>query len=232
MSDSVLITGGNRGIGLEFSRQYLEAGWQVYSTAREPGEAVELTSLQSEYPENLKIMKLDITNEDSVEAVGRTLERIERRLDLLLNNAGAYGSTSSFLELEVEDLREIIDVNCFGSFRLTQRLFPLVKAARGNIVFITSLMGSIGDNRSGGSYPYRISKAALNMLGKNISEDFRADEVFTLLLHPGWVKTRMGGEDAKVDVETSVSGMREVISGLDREISGQFYGYDGQPRPW
>lgn len=232
MSDRVIITGGNRGIGLEFTRQYLAEGWQVYSTARQPSEAEELHLLQEENPESLKIMKLDITSEDSVEAFGRTVERVERRIDLLINNAGAYGAKAGFLELEPEDIREIFEVNCLGSFRLTQRLFPLIKAARGDLVFITSLMGSIDDNRSGGSYPYRISKAALNMLGKTISEDFQTDEIFTLLLHPGWVKTRMGGEDAKIDVETSVSGMREVISSLDKKMSGQFYGYDGQPRPW
>ncbi len=232
MTERVFITGANRGLGLEFVRQYLNSGWKVYATARQPENADELHSLQDKFEKNLKILRLDISKEDSVEAVGRTMERLEDGIELLINNAGTYGSKDGFLELEPEQLTEIFAVNCVGSFRLTQRLFSLVRGVKGDVVFITSLMGSIDDNRSGGAYPYRISKAALNMLGKTVSEDFKSEGVYTLLLHPGWVKTRMGGENAKINVETSVTGMREVISQMDLEMSGKFYAYDGETRPW
>ncbi len=232
MTERVFITGANRGIGLGFVRQYLNAGWKVYATARKPEESEELHSLQDKFEENLKILRLDISSAESVEAVGRTAERLEDGIELLINNAGAYGSKDSFENLSPEQLNEIFDVNCVGSFRLTQRLFPLIRDVKGDVVFITSLMGSIDDNRSGGAYPYRISKAALNMLGKTLSEDFKTEGVYTLLLHPGWVKTRMGGENAKIDVETSVTGMRKVISQMDLEMSGKFYAYDGEMRLW
>jgi NAD(P)-dependent dehydrogenase (short-subunit alcohol dehydrogenase family) len=103
---------------------------------------------------------------------------------------------------------------------------------QGNVAFLTSLMGSIEDNRSGGSYPYRISKAALNMLGKTLAEDYRDAGLYVAILHPGWVQTRMGGPNAKISVEKSVSGLRDVIAQLDEDRSGEFYAYDGETRPW
>ncbi len=228
----VLITGANRGIGLEFVRQYLSAGWEVYATARHPEAAADLKRLQHQGGEHLKILKLDLADPRSIELLGRTFERLEEGLELLINNAGTYGSRKKFLEIDAGEITKVFQINCLGAFRLTQRLFPAVSTVKGKLIFITSLMGSIDDNRSGSVYPYRISKTALNMLGKNISEDFKESGIYSLLLHPGWVKTRMGGSGAKLEVETSVSGMREVIARLDRSMSGEFYGYDGQPRPW
>ncbi len=232
MEKTVMITGANRGIGLEFVQQYFEDGWEIYATARQPEEAQKLHELQSKDPDRLKILKLDISNPEAVEAMGRTLERVTSSLDLLINNAGTYGSKAPFGELTAAEIREVFETNCLGSFRVTRRVLDLIKAGEGKIVFITSLMGSIDDNRSGGAYPYRISKAALNMLGKTISEDYKNQGIYSLLLHPGWVKTRMGGENAKITTEKSVSGMRDVIEKLDEEMSGEFYAYDGEKRPW
>ncbi len=232
MAETVMITGANRGIGLEFVRQYFEKGWEIYATARQPEKAEELHELQSQDPDRLNIMKLDISVPEAVEAMGRTLERVIGSLDLLINNAGTYGSKASFEELTAGDIREVFETNCLGSFRVTRRLMDLLKAGEGKIVFITSLMGSIDDNRSGGAYPYRISKAALNMLGKTISEDYKHEGIYSLLLHPGWVKTRMGGENAKITTRESVTGMCEVIENLDEKMSGEFYAYDGEKRPW
>ncbi|MFP4687521.1 MAG: SDR family oxidoreductase [bacterium] len=232
MSKKLFISAGNRGIGLEFVRQYLKEGWQVFATARKPGEAEELKLLREENPEALKILKLDVTIPEAVEAVGRTMERLTDGLDLVINNAATYGTKKDFPRLNSRDIEDVFDTNCLGAFRLTRRLFPLIESARGNIIFITSLMGSIEDNRSGGAYPYRISKAALNMLGKTIAEDYKNHGIYTLLLHPGWVKTRMGGPGAKISPEESVAGMRKVIKKLDSNMTGYFYGYDGQPRPW
>jgi NAD(P)-dependent dehydrogenase (short-subunit alcohol dehydrogenase family) len=232
MTKKLFISAGNRGIGLEFVRQYLSDGWQVFATAREPEEADELTELREQNPERLKILKLDVTIPEAIEAVGRTMERLTEGLDLLINNAGTYGARKKFTELNAGDIEDVFDTNCLGAFRLTRQLFSLVENNGGDIIFITSLMGSIDDNRSGGAYPYRISKAALNMLGKTIAEDYKDRSVNTLMLHPGWVETRLGGPNAKISTEESVSGMRQVIGKLDQEMSGGFYAYDGKTRPW
>ncbi len=228
----VLITGANRGIGLEFVRQYLAAGWQVYGTAREPEAAVDLKQLQEEAGDRLNILKVDLMDSRSIDILGRTMERLESKLELLINNAGTYGSKQSFTEMDTEEVLRVFRVNCLGTLQLTRRLFSFISSARGKIIFITSLMGSIADNRSGSAYAYRISKAALNMFGKTLSQDYQADGIYSLLLHPGWVRTRMGGENAKIDTTTSVSGMRRLIARLDREMSGGFYNYDGEKLPW
>lgn len=231
MSD-VLITGSNRGIGLEFARQYGRDGWNVFGTTRERSEAGELRSLRDERGISVTILEADVLEETSLEAARKQVDDAINGLDLLINNAGTDGSREGFEDLTEVDLKTVHDVNCVGSFRVTQTFLPLLKPTEGNVVFVTSILGSIEDNRSGGSYPYRISKAALNMLGRTFAEDYRSEGIYALLLHPGWVRTRMGGPEAPVSVEESVTGMREVIDRLDGTMTGSFFGYDGEPRPW
>lgn len=232
MAKKVLITGANRGIGLEFTRQYLKNGWMVMGTCRRPSEADELNNLSDDLDGDLRIEELDVTDPELIDSVADSFQQESGGLDLLINNAGIYGEDSNFKDLTPTDLNQTFDVNCLGPFRLTQALLHALRQKTGNVVFVTSLMGSIEDNRSGGSYPYRVSKAALNMLGKTLAEDLRAEGIFVAILHPGWVKTRMGGPNAKISVEESVSGMREVIDQLDKHRSGEFYAYDGEKRPW
>lgn len=231
MSD-VLITGANRGIGLEFVRQYSREGWNVFGTTRERSEPGDLQSLRDAEGRSVTLLEADVMDEETLDGARKRVEQETDALDLLINNAGTYGSREGFENLTAVDLRTVFDVNCVGSFRTTQTFLPLLKRAGGKVVFITSIMGSIEDNQSGGSYPYRISKAALNMLGRTFAEEYRAEDVHALLLHPGWVQTRMGGPDAPVTVDESVAGMRDVIDRLDDAMSGSFYGYDGEPRPW
>lgn len=232
MYETVLVTGANRGIGLEFTRQYLRNGSSVIATCRKPGEAEDLHELKNLQEGTLVVERLDVTEADQLHSTVETVESQFEGLDLLINNAGVYGDDSDFESLLPEDLRRTFDVNCVGSFRVTQAFLDLLRKKRGNIAFLTSLMGSVEDNRSGGSYPYRISKAALNMLGKTLAEDYRDKGIYVAVLHPGWVQTRMGGSNAKISVEESVSGLRDVIAKIDEERSGEFYAYDGEKRPW
>jgi NAD(P)-dependent dehydrogenase (short-subunit alcohol dehydrogenase family) len=232
MSSTVFITGANRGIGLEFTRQYLRDKWSVIATCRHPENANELNSLHDDTSGELIVEKLDITESDQIEAVHEVVSDKLNGLDLLINNAGVYGEKDGFEDLSAKDLRQPFDVNCVGSFRVTRAFLDLLRENRGNVALLTSLMGSIEDNRSGGSNPYRISKAALNMLGKTLAEDYRDEGLYVAILHPGWVRTRMGGPNAKISVEESVSGLREVIARLDADRSGEFYAYDGEKRPW
>jgi NAD(P)-dependent dehydrogenase (short-subunit alcohol dehydrogenase family) len=231
MSNRVLITGANRGIGLEFTRQYLRDDWTVYATCRRPDEADDLHNLPVTDGQ-LYVDQLDVTESRSIDGAFRSVSEREDGLELLINNAGIYGNDAGFEDLDADDVRDPFEVNCLGPFQVTQTFLPLLKSVSGNVVFMTSLMGSVEDNRSGGSYPYRISKAALNMLGKTFSEDYSEQDIYTAILHPGWVQTRMGGEGAKISVEESVSGLRSVIDDLDAERSGEFYAYDGEKRPW
>jgi len=230
--DTVFITGANRGIGLEFTRQYLESGSRVIPTARNPDDATELYDLRSDFKSRLSVYQLDVTDDDSIEKTYEQVKTDYDGIDVLINNAGIMGSKESFESLSDRDLRTVFETNCLGVFRVTQQFLPLVESASGKVIFITSLMGSIEDNGIGGSYPYRISKASLNMLGRTLSRDYADSGMKFLLLHPGWVKTRMGGEDAKITKEASVSGMRSVIDELDREMSGEFYNYEGEQKPW
>lgn len=229
---NVLVTGANRGIGLEFARQYSRAGWDVFGTVRDRSEAEELASLPEQGEGSVDVLTVDLLEPGTLESAREEVARSHDELDLLINNAGTYGSREGFEDLTDMDLETVFEVNCLGAFRTTRTFLPLLERGEGDVVFITSLMGSIEDNRSGGSYPYRISKAALNMLGRTFAEDHRSEGIHALLLHPGWVQTRMGGSEAPVSVEDSVAGMRRVIEDLDGSMSGEFYGYDGEPRPW
>ncbi|MFB6344895.1 MAG: SDR family oxidoreductase [bacterium] len=228
MSETVVITGANRGIGLEFARQYAREGWTVIGTARNPEEADELKNLDG----SVTVLPLDVTDEDSIESCRKAVNDQHGSIDRLINNAGVMGSKEAFENLASDELREVFDVNCLGAFRLTQAFRSMLEDNSGSVVFVTSLMGSIEDNQSGGSYAYRISKAGLNMLAKTLSEDFAPETLTVLLLHPGWVQTRMGGPSAKISVEESVGGMREVIASASEEDHGKFLSYEGEELPW
>lgn len=229
---TILITGANRGLGLEFTRQYLEDGNEVIATARNMDTIDDLTDLRDEHEDRLAIHELDVTDTETIESTHEAVVESHGELDLLINNAGTMGSKESFDSITELDLETVFDVNTLGPFRVTQQFLPMVQSSSGKVIFITSLMGSIEDNGIGGSYPYRISKAGLNMLGRTLSNDYPESEVKFLLLHPGWVKTRMGGDGAKIDRTTSVSGMRTVIADLNEEMNGEFYNYDGEQMPW
>ena len=214
----VLITGANRGLGLEFARQYKNAGWEIVATARE--SSPELDDL------GVEVDKLEMDDLDAVERFGKRFGR----LDLLIANAGTYGPR------EVRDAKagrqwaETFIVNTIAPFLLAQSVLPAVKSARGKLIAVSTKMGSIADNTSGGFIAYRSSKSALNSAWRSLAVD--NPDVVCAVLHPGWVQTRMGGSSAPLEPQESIAGMRRVIDSLGPEQSGGFFAYDGAEVPW
>ena len=212
-----LITGANRGLGLEFTRQYLDDGWKVIAACRKPFEATELAALTG----NIEIHALDVTDFARVETLGHTLER--KPIDLLINNAGIYGPRSmTFDHVDYRTWADVLRANSMAPLKVAATFVDHVaRSDQKKIVTITSNMGSIGDNTSGGSYIYRSSKAALNAVMKSLSIDLRSKSVIVAVLHPGWVQTDMGGSGATIDARTSITGMRSVIDKMTIEDSGR-----------
>ena len=230
--NSVLITGSNRGIGLEFARQYAQSGWRVFGTCRRPAEAAELHELAGQHP-GLSVHRLDVTVPEDIRAIAWELEGMP--LDVLINNAGVYieKGTPELGGLRYEDWLRTFEINTLGGVKMTEAL--LENVARGDkrlITTISSHMGSIADIQSPGSYYYRSSKAALNATMQGLAVALRPRGIGILLLHPGWVRTRMGGSDAIISSEESVRGMRKIIDEFTLENSGRFIQYDGTELPW
>ena len=216
---AVLITGANRGIGLEFARQYSADGWDVVATVRQSSPELDVLGVRVE--------RLDMRDLDAVASFGERLDS----LDLLIANAGTYGPRSPRSAAEGEEWLETFAVNTVAPYLLAQSVLPLVARSGGKLVAITSKMGSIADNRSGGYIAYRSSKTALNSAWRSLAID-NLDKVVAAVLHPGWVQTRMGGESAPLEPEESVAGMRRVIEDLGPDQSGRFFSYDGSEIPW
>lgn len=236
---TILITGANRGIGLEHTRQALAAGENVIATCRKPAEASELAALAEQYRSRLQIEELDVTAANSVSALAARLDGTA--IDILINNAGTAGDKSwnpsadkqSFGSIDYDQWRWILDVNVLGVMRVTEALADNVAASDlKRIIMISSDLASIARNTMGGSHLYRTSKAALNMLTKGIAVDLADKNVAVLALSPGWTQTDMGGPQAIWTVEQSVSKQREVIAGITLENSGTFYELQGLQVPW
>lgn len=229
---SVLITGANRGIGLEFVRQYLASGAKVFACCRNPDSATQLIELAAKH-DTLSIHPLDVGEKDQIDSLIRALGG--QPIDILVNNAGIYGSTKR-LELdkiEADQWLETFRINTLAPFLLTRALLPnLQSGSIKKIAMLSSKMGSVSDNSSGGSYYYRSSKSALNQVVKSLSHDLAALGIKIVALHPGWVQTDMGGSSALITAEESVNGLRKVIDKLDDCMSGQFMSYDGQAIGW
>jgi NAD(P)-dependent dehydrogenase (short-subunit alcohol dehydrogenase family) len=227
---TILITGTNRGIGLEFVKQYLQRGETVLATCRDPESAAELKTLAAAN-EALTVLKLDVADSASIAAFPEQLG--DSAVDVFINNAGIYGPREGFGKLAESDWAEVFRVNSSAPIILTQTIIDsLRKGADKKLVYITSKMGSIDDNQGGGSYIYRSSKAALNAAVKSLSIDL-ADEGFkATVLHPGWVRTDMGGPNGLIDTQTSVNGLIGIIDDLGHDGSGCFYAYDGATIPW
>ncbi|MFN3076189.1 MAG: SDR family oxidoreductase [Alphaproteobacteria bacterium] len=223
---TVLITGANRGIGLEFVRQYAAQGWTVLATCRDPDRARSLKALEAE------VLALDVNDVDAIAALGASLAG--RTVDLLINNAGLYGDRNQSLgHVDPDEWMQVLRVNAMAPLKLAEALIgSLEMSTRPVVANVTSLMGSMADNGSGGAYIYRSSKAALNAVTKSLAVDLAGRSILVVALHPGWVQTDMGGPGALINVETSVSGMRQVLHGLKRSDSGRFLNYRGEELPW
>ncbi|MGH6886853.1 MAG: SDR family oxidoreductase [Geminicoccales bacterium] len=224
---TVMITGASRGLGLEFARQYAADGWRVLATCRNPRAAKELASLSGD----VRVHALDVIDEYQLPALAKSLG--EEAIDILINNAGVGGFDDSFGNTPTNEWLETLRVNAIAPVHVAEQFLPhLERGQRRLIVNITSRMGSIADNGSGGSYSYRTSKAALNMVAKSMAHDLKGKRIIVVVFHPGWVRTDMGGPQALLPPKASVSAIRAKIAALTAADSGKFFNYDGKPLPW
>jgi NAD(P)-dependent dehydrogenase (short-subunit alcohol dehydrogenase family) len=225
----IVITGANRGIGLELVKQCLKRGDSVIATARDPHGAAELQALAGSSRE-LTVLACDVGDDASVRAFAA---QITGAVDALINNAGIMGAMTSLADLDPRDALHTYSINALGPLRVTAALLPHLRRGKGKkVLHVTSGMGSIGDNDSGGAYGYRMSKAALNMGSKSMATDLRSDGISVAVINPGWVKTDMGGSGAPVDVTTSAAGILAQLDTLSAKNSGEFLDYAGKHWPW
>ena len=230
---SVLITGSNRGLGLEWVRQYAGQGWRVFATCRFPEQADELQALV-ERSEQVTLHRLDVTQGDQLSALRKELNN--ETIDVLINNAGVYHEQwgqDPLGRINYDDWQHTLEVNTLGPMRVSEALIEHVaRSGKKLIVSITSHMGSIADITSANDYAYRSSKVALNAAMKGLSIEVRERGVGVLLLHPGWVRTRMGGDSAPLSTQQSVTAMRQLVDRFTFAQSGEFLRYDGIAMPW
>ena len=225
----IVVTGANRGIGLEFVKQLSQQGHHVVATARQPDKAQELQQWAQDH--DVMISQLDVSDAKSVEQfVGQFADK---DIDVLINNAGVYPKSGQLGELDWEMFSKGFEVNAIAPIRLSEALLPALKRGQGRkIAQVTSQMGSIADNGSGGHYAYRMSKAALNMGNKSLAQDLGEEGFVCLALHPGWVQTDMGGANAKLTPKQSVEGMIQNIFQSEQDKNGAFLSWDGSTLPW
>ena len=222
---TVLVTGANRGLGLEFARQYREAGWQVIGTARKPDQAGELEAL------GVRVVQLDVADQDSVDQMAAELA--DQPIDLLINNAGIFPRVGKIDEIDFDDYGRTLAVNTVGPVRVTRALLPNLRQGQLKIIAgLSSNLGSIAENERGNFYGYRESKAALNMFTKTLAAELGPEGFICIVLTPGWVQTDMGGPNAPLQPADSISGMKAVLDKLTPADNGSFWSYDGSQMPW
>lgn len=228
---TILITGTNRGLGLEFVSQFLAAGQRVIATARDPGNAPALQALREQYPRQLSLHALDVANASSRDQLVNDLA--DEPIHLLINNAGVHGGWGRLNHLDEQEWLRCLHINTIAPVKLVEALRAnLASAGQATVAIISSKMGSVADNTSGGSYIYRSSKAALNAAAKSLAVDLAPEHINVVILHPGWVRTDMGGPDGLIDAPTSIAGLRRVLANVGPEQSGSFIAYDGTLIPW
>lgn len=229
MPHTILITGANRGLGLEFAKQFKAAGHTIIGACREPllKDAAELRSIAS------RVVACDIADQSSVDAMAKELKGMP--IDILINNGALPPDSGTLAELDMARVEQVVAVNGVAPIRVTQALLPNLKlGSRKLIVSISSDLGSIAGvtKDSVGYYAYRAGKAALNMLNACIGHELGSKGFTCITLHPGWVQTRMGGKEAPLDPPTSVAGMIRVIEKATPSQSGAFLDHQGHTRPW
>ena len=229
---AVLITGANRGIGLEFARQYSADEWEVFAACRDPSGARQLQEMARRSADRLTTIPMDVTNGESVRSAAKQLVTVA--IDLLINNAGTAGVPGQRTgAVDYENWVRVLDVNTMGPLRVIEAFTDqIARSQRRLIVTITSGMGSLTDNTSGGSIAYRTSKAAVNMAMRSVAADLTSRRIACIVVNPGWVKTAMGGAGAPLTPEESVAAMRRLIEKVGPEHSGKFFNYDGSEYPW
>lgn len=223
---TVLIVGASRGIGLEFAKQYRQADWTVYGTHRSEQDRITLRDL------GVNTLCVDVLN--AAEVAGMAWQLEGEKVDVVVINAGVYGPRTSTLSQPPSDEQfdQVMRTNVLAPMRIIPVVAPLLSSARGTLAVITSRMGSIADSSASYGMLYRTSKAAANMLAKLAHGDYSPLGVRVLAMHPGWVRTDMGGPNADVDVSSSVTGLRNVIANPQAYPSGSFFDYKGQALAW
>ncbi len=229
---TILITGANRGIGLELTRQYAAEDWRVFACCRIPEKAAELNDLARQSGAEISIHRLTVDEHDQIDALARELDG--EKIDILFNNAGISGPRpQSFGPIDISGWMRTFRVNSVAPFKMAHAFLEHVERSDRRIIAVMgTLMGSLADNRSGGSYAYRSSKAAAHMVVRSLAADLRERGIIAVVLHPGWVQTDLGGPNALISPEESVRGLRKVLDSITLQDSGGFFGYDGREMPW
>ena len=225
--NTIIITGANRGLGLEFARSYAADGWRVHACCRYPDKAKELSEIAGE----VVVHKLDVT--DGLRAASLARELADERIDILINNAGVFHAGNDIGRIDYDEWVEELKINTIAPARLAERFVKQIAASEHKlIVNITSGMGSIANTTSGGSIVYRSSKAGLNMVTKCLSLEFAKHGITVVAISPGWVRTDMGGANGELSPAESIARMRQVIDRLTPADSGRFFNQNGEERPW
>ena len=234
---SMLVTGASRGLGLEMVRQFVGDGWRIYACCRTPETATELAALAARSDGAITLHTLDVLKPEQVTALADEFRGTP--IDMLVNNAGLLGCTidamgpAAFGSIDYDAWREVHEINTMAPLRVTEAFVDHVAQSDLKLLFFMSThMGCITELADGGLYPYRSSKAALNLLVKGLSIDLAPRGVRTIAVHPGWVVTDMGGPDAPVVKEDSIAGIRQVVANYGADQTGCFYQYDGRELPW
>ena len=241
MQKTAIVTGAGKGLGLEFTKQLLASEYKVIATARKVENYPALVT-DSESNNNLDLMNLDVSSEESIKAFADSLKNKTEHIDLLVNCAGinsksnhphSQASSLKLGELEQQSLLNQFAVNTVGPILLAQSSLPMLKASRqARVLNVSSWLGPVSIKTSGGNYGYCTSKSALNMMNVALANDLKEDGVICVNFNPGWVRSDMGGDKAKLSAEESVEGMLKTLEGLGAEATGRFLQWDGTEHPW
>ena len=226
---TVLVTGANRGIGLALARQFLRNGDRVLACCRKPSDAQALMALSAD--PGLSVHPLEVRSQDSVDELARSLSDVA--IDVVLNNAGTMGGGGQTLDdMDYDAWIDAFNVNTLAPFRVISALLPnLRRSSNPRVVTLSSQMGSLA-RKSTGSHAYRSSKAAVNKVMQVLALELESDGIVVCPVHPGWVRTDMGGDSADISAEESAAGIVKLIAGLGMEHSGRFWTWQGEEHPW
>ena len=234
---SMLVTGASRGLGLEMVRQFVGDGWRIYACCRTPETATDLAALAARSDGAITLHTLDVSKPEQVAALADEFRGTP--IDMLVNNAGLLGCTidamepANFGSIDYDAWMQVHEINTMAPLRVTEAFVDHVAASEKKLLlFMSTHMGCITELADGGLYPYRSSKAALNLLVKGLSIDLAPRGVRTLAVHPGWVVTDMGGPDAPVNKVDSIAGIRQMVANYGGGQTGRFFQYDGRELPW
>lgn len=229
---NIFITGANRGLGLAFVLHFLKNGDKVYAACRNPDTANDLLTYQKQYPKQLEILTLDLAKIQDIALLKQSFQDVP--LDVLINNAGVFGPSGMDIgHVEAKAWNEVFQVNTVAPIMLTQALLENIKQGKDKkLIFITSRMASIEDNSSGGRYIYRSTKAALNAAVHSLAFVLKEEGIICLLLHPGWVQTAMGGDNAELAPEESSRRLITLFEKTKLSDSGKFISHTGEILPW